>query len=80
MMINLSKEQLDLLEKELGVTEEQIASMTKEQWFDVREKCFNLSIDELVDEDGEAVEEPNNPDRLELLESIADTKFKQLKS
>lgn len=79
-MINLSKEQLDLLEKELGVTEEQIASMTKEQWFEVREKCFYLSIDELVDEDGEAIEDPLNPERLDLLESIADTKFKQLKS
>lgn len=79
-MINLSKEQLDLLEKELGITEEQIEAMTKEQWKDVREKCFFLSIDELVDEDGEAIEEPTNPDRLDLLESIADTKYKQLKS
>lgn len=79
-MINLSKEQLDLLEKELEITEEQIEAMTKEQWKEVREKCFFLSIDELVDEDGEAIEEPANPERLNLLESIADTKFKQLKS
>ena len=79
-MINLSKEQLELLEKELEITEEKIEAMTKEEWKEVREKCFYLSIDELVDEDGEAIEEPINPERLELLESIADTKYKQLKS
>lgn len=79
-MINLSKEQLDLLEKELGLTEEQVEAMNKEQWKEVREKCFFLSIDELVDEDGEALDNAINPERLCLLESIADTKFKQLKS
>ena len=79
-MINLSKEQLTLLEKELGVTEDQVEAMTKEQWKEVREKCFFLSIDELVDEDGNALENASNPERLYLLESIADTKYKQLKS
>ena len=47
--MNLTNEQLNFLEKELGLQEQDIEQMSKEEWTDVREKCFYIEADELLE-------------------------------
>ncbi len=73
--MNLSSEQLDFLKEELGLCEKDIEKMSKEEWTDVRENCFYIEADELLDlPDGEDEE----TQRCIVATSIADIKYSQL--
>jgi hypothetical protein len=73
----LDEEQLDFLEKELGITKDFIEKASKEQWKDVREKCFYIEADELLAlEDSDSDEET---ERCILATSIADIKYSMLR-
>lgn len=81
--MNLSREQLLFLKKELDITEEDIKNMSAKEWGRVREECFFIEADELYDleieetKQGTTLEES---ERCQLATSIADIKFSQLKS
>lgn len=76
--MKLSEKQLEFLKAEFGLTKEDIGGMTAEQWKEVREKCFYIEADELMDlgEDEEAEES----ERCQLATSIANIKFSQLEA
>lgn len=75
MNLNLTNKQLEFLENELSLKEEDIEQMSREEWTDVREKCFYIEADELLalpeDEDEET-------QRCIVATSIADIKYFQL--
>lgn len=74
--MKLNEKQLEFLEKELNITEKDIEGMSADEWKNVREKCFFIEADELMDlednEDGEETE------RCQLATSIASLKFSEL--
>jgi len=76
--MKLSKKQLEFLQTEFSLTKEDIDGMTADQWKEVREKCFYIEADELLDlgEDEEAEESK----RCQMATSIANVKFSQLET
>lgn len=70
--VNLTTEQLEFLNKELNLTEEEIVAMDKEQWMDIREKCFMIEGDEAP------VDATPTSDRGRIAADIADITFKKL--
>lgn len=75
--MKLNEKQLEFLDKELNISKEDIEKMSAEEWKDVREKCFYIEADELMDlEDTEDQEES---ERCQLATSIANLKFSELK-
>ncbi len=79
-MINLSEDQTEFLEKEFGITIQQIEIMGKKEWVAVKEKCFDTVLDELLDEDGHYNQANEDSERCSLAESILDVKFRDLRS
>ncbi len=76
--MELNEKQLDFLKTEFGLTKEDIGKMTADQWKEIREKCFYIEADELMDlEDDEEAEES---ERCKLATSIANIKFSQLEN
>ncbi len=76
--MELNEKQLDFLKTEIGLTKEHIGKMTADQWKEIREKCFYIEADELMDlEDDEEAEES---ERCKLATSIANIKFSQLEN
>lgn len=45
--MNISKEQLDFLEKEFNLKESDIAKMDIDQWQEIRMKCFDIEVEEI---------------------------------
>ncbi len=76
--MKLSEKQLDFLKTEFGITKEDIGKMTADQWKEIREKCFNIEADELMDLGDD--EEAEESERCKLATSIADIKFSQLET
>ncbi len=72
--MNLTKEQLEFLNRELNLTEENIKGMDKEQWTDIREKCFIIEGDEAP------VDATPISERGRIAADIADITFKKLHS
>ena len=72
--MDLSKEQLNFLNEELNVTKKDIESMSADEWKNIREKCFYIESDELLDIDDEDEETM----RCKLATSIANIKFSDL--
>ena len=70
--MDLSKEQLNFLTEELNVTKKDIESMSADEWKNIREKCFYIESDELLDMDDEETM------RCKLATSIANIKFSDL--
>lgn len=70
--MNLNSEQLEFLEKELGLSIRDIESMSIEEWGHVREECFYIEADELLDLRSDEDEESK---RCQLATSIADIEF-----
>ena len=70
--MNLTTEQLEFLNKELDLTEEEIKAMDKEQWAEVREKCFMIEGDEAP------VDATPISERGRTAADIADITFKKL--
>ncbi len=75
MSLNLTEGQLNFLEKELGLQEQDIEQMSKKEWTDVREKCFYIEADELLELPEDKDEETQ---RCLVATSIADIKYSQL--
>lgn len=76
--MNLNERQLEFLHTEFDLTEEDIDKITADGWMEVREKCFYIEADELMDlEDDEGAEES---ERCKLATSIANMKFSHIKS
>ena len=53
--MNLSKEQLDFLKKELNLDRSNVERMNVDQWHEVRMKCFDIETEEagmVVDDRG----------------------------
>jgi hypothetical protein len=78
-MVNLNEQQLNFLEKELNITKADIEKMSKEEWKGVREKCFFIEADELLDLEADGSESDEETERCILATSIADIKFSMLK-
>lgn len=49
MKVGLSKKQLDFLEGKFGITKTDVQKMDRKQWNKVREDCFEIETDELLD-------------------------------
>lgn len=79
-MVNLNKKQLEFLKNELNLTKEDIEKMSEDEWEDVREKCFEIETDELLDMDcaGKDVDRDEWTERCNLAVSIVDIEFSVL--
>lgn len=47
-MTNLSRVQKDFLNNEFGLSYEQIEEIGKDEWHDIREKCYDIILDEML--------------------------------
>lgn len=74
--MDLNERQLDFLKEELNITEEDIEKMTADKWESVREQCFWIEVDELMEinekeeKEGRLIEEET--ERCRLATSIID--------
>lgn len=68
--IRLSDEQIKFIEDEFGINKEELLTVTKDTWHGIREKCFDIELDEITDEDCS--------ERGELASDIASIKYSQL--
>lgn len=76
--MGLNERQLEFLKTELGLAKEDIDKMTAGRWMGVREKCFYIEADELMDLEGDEAAEES--ERCQMATSIANIKFSQIKS
>lgn len=74
--MKLNERQLKFLKTEFNLAKEDIEKMTADRWKELREKCFYIEADELMDMESEEAEES---ERCQLATSIANIKFSQLK-
>ena len=75
-MLRLNDEQIKFLSDEFGFTKENLESISKNEWHKIRERCFDTSVDELLDDNGNARDFVTK--RCDIAESIADLKYSQL--
>lgn len=71
----LNEKQLNFLENELQLKKDDINKMSAEEWAAVREKCFYIEADELLELSEDEAEET---ERCMIATSIADIKYSQL--
>lgn len=76
-MINLSRKQLKFLKAEFGINKEQLGKLSKEEWHHIREESIWISADELMDDEGHAVDFVT--ERCQVAESIIDITYDELK-
>ncbi len=77
-MIYLTDEQFEFLKKEFRITADDIEVMDKEQWRTIRKNCYNIVIDEMLDENGEYNPAGDNSERCWRASEIMDISFKKL--
>lgn len=77
-MINLSPEQKGFISKEFKINLG--ADISKEEWKSIREKCYDIVLDEMLDENDEYNEDGDGNERCSLASSIMDIKYKDLVS
>ncbi len=68
----LNKEMLDLINKEFGLTEDDVAGMDKDKWHELKLKCFDVECRE-IDAKGEC------SDYGEVAADIVSLKYKNIK-
>lgn len=73
--MNLSRQQIQFLQKELSVSEDEVSNMTMEDWHQVRERCLDIEVEEAVKED---TEDAVDWERCDMAASIVNIKFCQL--
>lgn len=80
--MKLNEKQLEFLHAEFGLTEEAVDEMTADGWMEVREKCFEIETDELLDMHyaGKDIDKDEWTERCHLAVSIVDAKFSQERS
>lgn len=49
MKVNLNEKQLKFLEEKFSITKFDVQKMDRKQWNKVRENCFEIETDELLD-------------------------------
>lgn len=76
--MKLNEKQLEFLRTEFSLTKEDIENMTADGWKEVREKCFYIEADELMDIEED--EEAEESERCQIATTIANIKFSQLNS
>lgn len=70
MKIDITDEQKSVLLNEFGISEKDIPMLSKEQWENIREKCFRLAFEEAeYDEDWEYI---GTTEKGRIYSSIAD--------
>ena len=77
-MINLSPEQKDFISKEFEINLD--ADISKEVWKSINEKCYDIVLDEMLDENDEYNEKSDGNERCSLASSLMDIKYKDLVS
>lgn len=78
-MIKLSELEIEFLEKELQITVEDLETMYIADWQQVREACYDIVLDEMLDENDEYREEGDGSERCSIASNLMETKFKELK-
>lgn len=73
--MQLNEEQLRFLKKEFGVSSDRIQRMEKAEWQEIREKCFDIEVEEAVAAD---FGEGEISDHGEIAASIASIKYSEL--
>lgn len=77
--LNLTDRQLQFLQEEFGLTLEKIQGMTKQEWHQVREDCFDIEAAEVVDDgDDEDPDTETISEKGEIAASVADVTYKVL--
>lgn len=79
-MTNLSRTQKDFLNSEFGLTDEQIEGVSKDGWHDIREKCYDIILDEMLDEEDNYNEAGDGSERCSLASTIRDISYKKLRA
>ena len=79
-MTNLSRTQKDFLNHEFGLSDEQIEEISKDEWHDIREKCYDIILDEMLDDEDNYNEAGDGSERCSLASSIRDISFKKLRA
>ncbi|MGN0565987.1 MAG: hypothetical protein ACI4J1_09265 [Ruminiclostridium sp.] len=75
MKLNLTQEEVMFIKNELGVNEEKLNSISKEEWKSIREKCFNIDVEEAIKQELTGGEYSR---RGEVADKIIDKKYSQL--
>lgn len=75
-MLNLKENQIEFIRNEFGISRRELEHISKDGWKQIREECFNISIEELLDEQGNAIDDVTK--RCVIAESIADMKYSEL--
>ena len=70
-MRGLNTEQYEFLNREFGLSKDSISAMDKKAWREVKEKCFQIVVDEI--DKAEDVDEPT--ERWLSAEDIWDLKY-----
>lgn len=73
-MKKLSEKQLRFMWDNFQKTEEDVRTISDDDWYKIREESFYISVDELVDKS----DEDELTDRCLVAESIADMKYSEL--
>lgn len=79
--MNLDKEQLDFLNKELNITREEIVKMSFDEWDTIRERCFEIETEEFLnmEKEGKDIDDVEEwTERCDIAVSIVDTSFAEL--
>lgn len=74
--MKLNKKQMDFLNIELNIQSSDLDRMSAEQWKCIREKCFYIEADELMDMEDD--ENDTETERCRLATSIANIRFSEL--
>ncbi len=76
MTLNLTQKLKSFIKDEFDIGENAIERMSKDEWHEIRERCYDISLDELLDENDNAKDDIT--DRCLIAESIMDIRFSQL--
>lgn len=75
-----TREQIQFLKDEIGIDESSFAFLNKEEWNDIREKCFDIEVDEEIEHMERLKSDPGNgeSEREILATSLVDAIYDQL--
>lgn len=78
--LNFTEKQIQFLKDEIGVEESSFSSLSKEEWNDIREKCFDIEVDEEIEHMKRQESDPDNEEseREILATSLVDAIYDQL--
>lgn len=77
-MSAFTKEQKDFLLNEFNLTESDISKMSEEEWEKVHDRCLDVILDEMLDENDEVIETKAESDRCNIAEDIIDIMYEDI--